>query len=185
MPDYANVLVKVVVILGVVNCVPAAITKHNVFCYSADAHILTSSINLAFRPKSGFRARAGFGLVIAASGRVQASNWGPFATLCEYVDRSQQGEIERIHLPPTNSQNRLKSFCEVSYANFRPNVFVAGKRISMEILVGVGLHAWCPVALKGLYLFQKTEMCKRNIYRVCNVKRLEQDIKSRCNPHSL
>ena len=37
--------------------------------------------------------------------------------------------------------NRLKSFCEVDYANFRPNVFSAGKRISMEILVGVGLHA--------------------------------------------
>jgi len=26
-------------------------------------------------------------------------------------------------------------------------------------------------------------MCKKNIYRLCNVKRLEQDIKSRCNPH--
>jgi len=31
--------------------------------------------------------------------------------------------------------------------------------------------------------FKKTEMCKKNIYRLCNVKRLEQDIKSRCNPH--
>jgi len=30
----------------------------------------------------------------------------------------------------------------------RPNDFAAGKWISMEILVGVGLHAWCPVALK-------------------------------------
>ena len=26
-------------------------------------------------------------------------------------------------------------------------------------------------------------MCKKNIYRLCNVKRLEQNIKSRCNPH--
>jgi len=43
--------------------------------------------------------------------------------------------------PPTNSENRLKSFCEVGYATFRPNVFAAGKRISVEILVGVGLHA--------------------------------------------
>jgi len=28
--------------------------------------------------------------------------------------------------------------------------------------------------------FKKTEMCKKNIYRLCNVERLEQDIKSRC-----
>ena len=35
MPDYDIVLVKVVVILGVMNRVPAATTKHNVFCYSA------------------------------------------------------------------------------------------------------------------------------------------------------
>jgi len=46
-----------------------------------------------------------------------------------------------MHPTPTNSKNILKSFCEVGYANFRPNVFAAGKRISMEILVGVGLHA--------------------------------------------
>jgi len=44
------------------------------------------------------------------------------------------------HAPPTNSKYRVKSFCEVVYTNFRPNVFGAGKRISMEILVGVGLH---------------------------------------------
>ena len=62
MPDYANVLVKVVAIFGVINRVPA----HNVFCYSAVAQIITPSENLAFGPKSGFknkcRARAGFGL---------------------------------------------------------------------------------------------------------------------------
>ena len=45
-----------------------------------------------------------------------------------------------MHPPPTSTKSRLKSFCEVGYANFRPNFFVAGKRISMEILVGVGLH---------------------------------------------
>jgi len=33
--------------------------------------------------------------------------------------------------------------------------------------------------------FEKTEMCKENIYRLCRIKRLEQDIKSRCNPHFL
>ena len=50
--------------------------------------------------------------------------------------------IERtVHPPPANSKNRLKSFCEVGYANFRPNVFAAGKRISMEILAGVAVHA--------------------------------------------
>jgi len=54
---------------------------------------------------------------------------------------ANKGEIERIHPPPTNSKNRLKSFCEVGYANFWPNVFAAGKRISVDILVGMGLHA--------------------------------------------
>jgi len=38
---------------------------------------------------------------------------------------------------------------------------------------------------KDLQLFQKTEMCKKNISPVCKVKRLEQDIKSRCNTHFL
>ena len=74
------------------------------FCYSAVAHILTSSVNLAFELKLGFknkcRAWAGFGLVISSSGRVQASKWGPFTTLCGYVCREQQGEIERILLQP-------------------------------------------------------------------------------------
>jgi len=67
----------VVAIFGVINRVPATTTAQNVFCYSAVVHILTSSLNLAFRLKSGFknkcRARAGFGLVISGSGRVQAS----------------------------------------------------------------------------------------------------------------
>jgi len=49
----------------------------------------------------------------------------------------------------------LKSLCEIGYANFRPNVSAAGKRISVEILVGVGLHARCPVALKRFVAFSK------------------------------
>jgi len=71
------------------------------------------------------------------------------------VCRGQQGENERIQPPPTNSKNRLKSFCEIGYANFRPNVFAAGKRMLMEILVGVGLHARWPVALKRFAAFLK------------------------------
>jgi len=67
MPDYANVLVKVVAIFGVINRVPATTPAHNVFCYSAVAHVLTPMVNLVFRPKSGFKnycqARAGFELV--------------------------------------------------------------------------------------------------------------------------
>ena len=66
MPDYANVLVKVVVILGVIKRVPATTPANNVFCYSAVAHIVNPLVNLAFRPKSGFknkcRTRAGFRL---------------------------------------------------------------------------------------------------------------------------
>jgi len=54
---------------------------------------------------------------------------GPFKTLCRYVDRGQQGEIERIRPPPTKSKNRLKTFFAVGYANFTPNDFAVGKRI--------------------------------------------------------
>jgi len=125
---------------------------------------------LAFRPKSGFknkyRARAGFGLVISGLGRDQASELGPFTTLCVCVCRGQQGEIERIRPPPTNSKNRLKSFCEVGYTNFRPNAFSADKRISMEILVGVGLHALMPSCIKKICSFFKKRECARKIFIV-------------------
>ena len=75
VPDYANVLFKVVAIFGVINRVPAITPAHNVFCYSAVAHILTPSVNLAFRLgfKNKCRARAGFGLVLSGSGWVQIS----------------------------------------------------------------------------------------------------------------
>ena len=62
MPDFANVLIKVVVILGVINRVPAPIPEQNVFCYSAVAHILTPSVNLVFRPKSGYKISVGLKL---------------------------------------------------------------------------------------------------------------------------
>jgi len=55
VPDYANVLFKIVAIFGVINRAPATTPAHNVFCYSAVAHILPPSVNLAFRPKSGFK----------------------------------------------------------------------------------------------------------------------------------
>ena len=55
MPDYANILVNVVDIFGVINRVPTTTPAHNGFCYSAVAHILTPLVNLAFRPKSGFK----------------------------------------------------------------------------------------------------------------------------------
>ena len=102
----------------------------------------------------------------SGSGRVQASEWGPFTTLCGYVRRGQQGKIESIRPPPTNSKNRLKPFCEVGCAIFRLNVFAAGKRISVEILVGVGLHVWCPVELKKLVAFFKQWKCARKIFIV-------------------
>jgi len=44
VPDYANVLVKVVAIFGVINRVPATTPAHIVFCYSAVAHKLASSV---------------------------------------------------------------------------------------------------------------------------------------------
>jgi len=55
VPDHANFLVKVFAILGVINCITATTPAHNVFCYSTVAHILTPSVNLAFRPKSDFK----------------------------------------------------------------------------------------------------------------------------------
>ena len=56
------------------------------FWYRAVPHILAHSVKLDFGPKSSFRnefrAWAGFGIVISGTGRVRASKWGPFATLC-------------------------------------------------------------------------------------------------------
>ena len=77
------------------------------------------------------------------------------------MGKGQQGEIERIRPPPTKSENRLKSFCEIVYANFGPNDFSFGKRLSMKLLVGVGLHARCPVALKRFVAFSKKQKCAR------------------------
>jgi len=74
-------------------------------------------------------------------GPVSGFKMRPFYKSVWVCRQRQQREIERIHHPPTKSKNILKSFFEVGCANFRPNVFGAGKRISMEILVGVGLHA--------------------------------------------
>jgi len=66
VPHYANILVQVVAIFGVINRLPSTTPAHSVLCYSAVAHVLTPSENLAFGPKSGFknkrRARAAFGL---------------------------------------------------------------------------------------------------------------------------
>jgi len=87
-----------------------------------------------------------------------------------------------MHPPSTNSKKRLKSFCEVGYANYRLNVFAAGKRISVEILVGLKLHARCPVALKRFTAFSKNGNVQD---RLCDVQRLEHDTKLRCNPHFL
>jgi len=121
----------------VINRVPAITPAQNTFCYSAVAHILTPLVNLAFRHKSGFkyeyRARVGFGL-----GPRLGFKMRPFCNSVYVCKQGPTRRIERIHPPPTNSKNRLKSFCEVGYATFRPNIFAVGKRISMEILVGVG-----------------------------------------------
>jgi len=99
-----------------------------------------SKINIGLGPGSGFKMR-------------------PFHNVC----RGQQGEIERIRPPPTNSKNRLKSFCEVGYVNLRPNIFSADKRISMDILVGVGLHAMMPSCINKICSFFKKRKCARKI----------------------
>jgi len=72
------------------------------------------------------------------SGQVQASKWGPFTTQCDNVCRGQQGEIERIHPPPTKSKYRLKSFCEVGYANFRPNILLLVREYQWRFWYGWG-----------------------------------------------
>jgi len=97
--------------------------------------------------KFGFRDSIGLQKQMSGSSRVRACNFGlrpgsgfklrPFYN-SEHVCRGQQGKIERIHPPPTNSKYRVKSFCEVGYTSFSPNVIAAGKRISMEFLVRWG-----------------------------------------------
>jgi len=103
---YANALVKVVANFGMISPVPATAPAHKVFCYSAVAHILTPSVNWAFRPKLEFknkcRARAGFGFDIWL-GPGSGFKMRPF-----YNSVWVQGptrEIERIQPPPTNSKN--------------------------------------------------------------------------------
>jgi len=96
----------VVAILGVINRVPASTPAHNVFCYSAVAHIFTPLVTLAFGPKSGFKnkclARAGFGIEISGSGRVQVSKGGPFTILCGNVCRGNKRRLKGFILhPPT------------------------------------------------------------------------------------
>ena len=131
-------LVKVVAIFGVINRLPAKTPAPNVFCFCAVALIQTSSVNLVFKPKSGFkkicRAQSGFRLENEA--------------FCNSLRLCRQG-------PTRGDWKDTSSTHQVDYANFRPNVFAAGERISMEILVGVGLHAWCPVALKTFAAFAK------------------------------
>jgi len=104
VPDYANDLVKVVAIFGVIHCVPA----HNVFCYSAVAHVLTLSVNLTLRPKSGFKNKY---LGLGSGFKMRPfynSVWvcRPGSTSGDWKDKSSTHQ----------SNNRLKSFCEASYA---------------------------------------------------------------------
>ena len=93
-------------IFGVINCVPATTPAHNVVCYFAVAHILTPLVNLAFRPKSGFknkcRARAGFKLVTSGSDRVQASKWGLLQLCVGMYAGDNKGRLKGyiVH-PPT------------------------------------------------------------------------------------
>jgi len=92
------------------------------------------------------------------SSRVRACDFGvgpgsdfkirPFYNSVGMYAGTNKGSLKGYILHPP-------SFCEVGYANFRPNVFAAGQRISTEILVGVGLHARCPVASKGFVAFSK------------------------------
>ena len=80
---WANVLVKAVAILGVIKSFTCSV--HCIFWYSAVAHTLSHSVNVAFGPKLGFknkcRTRSGFGLVITGSGRIWTWKWSPFTTL--------------------------------------------------------------------------------------------------------
>jgi len=78
VPDYANVLVKVVVVLGMIKRVPAITSANNVFLLLCSCAYRSPLVNLAFRPKSGFKNKCrtpdGFKLVISGSGRVRLQN---------------------------------------------------------------------------------------------------------------
>ena len=149
-------LVKVVAIFGVINRLLAKTPAPNVFCFCAVALIQTSSVNLAFKPKSGFKKIC----------RVQAWKWGPFATLCGYVGRGQQVEIERKHPQHINSKIRLKSFGEVDYANFRPNVFCRWWEDINGDFGRVGAAFTMPSSIKKICSFFKKRKCARKIFIV-------------------
>jgi len=67
--------------------------------------------------------------------------------------QGQQGDVERIRPPPINSKNRLKSFCKVDYANFRPNIFAAGKRIITGDFGRGGAACMMPSSIKKICSF--------------------------------
>jgi len=160
---------RAVATFGLINRVSATTPAHNVFCCSAVAHILTPSVYLAFRPKSGFknkfRARAGFGLVIRTRVGFRLQNEALFVTLCGHVGRGQQGEIERIHPLPTNGKNRLKSFCEVGYANFKPNVLLLVRGYQWRFGRG-GAACMMPSSIKKICSFFKKRKCAGKIFIV-------------------
>ena len=53
-----------------------------------------------------------------------------------------------------------------SFAHMPLGISESNKRISMEISVGVGLHAWCPVASKRFVAFSKKRKCARKLFIV-------------------
>jgi len=58
---------------------------------------------------------------------------------------ADNGRLKGYTLHPSAVKINCKSFCEVDCANFSPNIFCYCKRISMEIWLGVRMHAWCVV----------------------------------------
>jgi len=55
---------------------------------------------------------------------------------------ADKGRLKGYIIHPSAVKINCKSFCEVAYANFGQTFFATVKRISIEIWLGVGLHAW-------------------------------------------
>ena len=122
MPDDANVLVNVGCYFRCDKPCTCNYTCTQRFL------LLRSCAYLNFLGKFGFRAYIGLHNQMSDSSRVRASKRGPFTTLCGYVCRGQQGKIEKIHPPPTNSKIEWNHFVLQAILDFgapsRCNLFV-------------------------------------------------------------
>jgi len=156
VPDYANVLVKVVAIFGLINRVHATTPAH-VFCYSAVAHIQlprkiwlsglnrASKINIGLEPGLGlwFRARAGIRLQNEALSQLCM---GMYAG-------ANKGRFKGYVLQPPTVKIDWNHFVKQATLILGQMFFLLIRGYQWRFWYG--FMQWCSVALKRFVAFSK------------------------------